>query len=115
MILHQIGHTIGFFHEHARPDRDKYIKILWHNLIRGREHIFRYHFFFMSYEATYSFHSNILGLKWGFHKESNIKAQVNDVVVADVSYCNLSFHTCDRICIKGPPVRDYHKISRPVR
>lgn len=27
MVLHMIGHTIGFIHEHMRPDRDKYISV----------------------------------------------------------------------------------------
>ncbi len=31
-IQHELMHVLGFFHEHNRADRDKFVKILWKNV-----------------------------------------------------------------------------------
>ncbi|XP_030376364.1 dorsal-ventral patterning protein tolloid [Scaptodrosophila lebanonensis] len=40
IIIHELGHTIGFHHEHARDDRDKHIIINKANIMRGQEYNF---------------------------------------------------------------------------
>ncbi|EDO47591.1 predicted protein, partial [Nematostella vectensis] len=34
-VTHELMHTLGFYHEHTRPDRDKFVRILWDNIKPG--------------------------------------------------------------------------------
>ncbi|XP_033108743.1 uncharacterized protein LOC117110227 [Anneissia japonica] len=31
-VIHELGHSIGLYHEHNRPDRDEHITMLWQNV-----------------------------------------------------------------------------------
>ena len=36
-IVHEIGHAIGLFHEHTRPDRDNFVTVNLANVAQGKE------------------------------------------------------------------------------
>ena len=36
-IKHEMMHTLGFYHEHSRSDRDDFIKINWNNIVDGHQ------------------------------------------------------------------------------
>ena len=37
IVMHELIHVIGFFHEQSRTDRDDHVKIVWDNIIDGAE------------------------------------------------------------------------------
>lgn len=37
IVVHELGHVIGFWHEHTRPDRDDHVSIVRENIQPGRE------------------------------------------------------------------------------
>ncbi|XP_061589374.1 bone morphogenetic protein 1-like isoform X2 [Cololabis saira] len=40
IVVHELGHVIGFWHEHTRPDRDKHVSIIRDNIQQGQEYNF---------------------------------------------------------------------------
>ena len=42
IVVHELGHVIGFWHEHTRPDRDHHVAIIRDNIQPG-ERRFRRH------------------------------------------------------------------------
>ncbi|XP_031835041.1 tolloid-like protein 1 tolkin [Nomia melanderi] len=40
IVVHELGHVVGFWHEHTRPDRDRHVQIFRDNIMSGQEYNF---------------------------------------------------------------------------
>ncbi|XP_023245166.1 tolloid-like protein 2 [Copidosoma floridanum] len=40
IVVHELGHVVGFWHEHTRPDRDRHVQIIRDNIMTGQEYNF---------------------------------------------------------------------------
>jgi len=40
IVMHELMHASGFWHEQSRADRDSYVRILWDNIMTGMEYNF---------------------------------------------------------------------------
>jgi hypothetical protein len=38
IVVHELGHVVGFWHEHTRPDRDEFVDIYLKNIQKGQFH-----------------------------------------------------------------------------
>uniref|UniRef100_A0A1B6ECD0 Metalloendopeptidase n=2 Tax=Clastoptera arizonana TaxID=38151 RepID=A0A1B6ECD0_9HEMI len=43
IVVHELGHSMGFWHEMNRPDRDDWIYVYWQNIIKGFSSAFATH------------------------------------------------------------------------
>lgn len=69
VVVHEILHALGFYHEQSRPDRDEYIKIKWDNIQESKKYAYfkfgfealplgPYDYFSIMHYSAYSFSKN---------------------------------------------------------
>uniref|UniRef100_A0A0N4ZMT1 Metalloendopeptidase n=1 Tax=Parastrongyloides trichosuri TaxID=131310 RepID=A0A0N4ZMT1_PARTI len=88
IIIHELLHVIGLWHEHMRFDRDKYIKVIWKNIDKGHEIQFAKisPSLFPTFNLPYDYHSIMHYNQNAFTKNKNFislapyQARYNDVI-----------------------------------
>lgn len=82
--IHEIGHTVGLWHEQSRADRDTFVTIDWTNILDGYEHNFDQHITDGTDLGTYDYGSIMHYPKDAFAKDSTkptiIPAQAGAVI-----------------------------------
>lgn len=72
VILHELTHVLGFYHEHQRPDRDNYITILMDNVKSKLTHQFQ-KLEFDTYGMEYDFGSIMHYSLYQFSRGGDLK------------------------------------------
>lgn len=68
ITAHELGHTIGLWHEQSRQDRDQYIKIIWDNIEKDHQFNFDQHLTDGMDYGPYNYDSVMHYSAYGFSK-----------------------------------------------
>ncbi|XP_023232103.1 astacin-like metalloprotease toxin 4 [Centruroides sculpturatus] len=104
-MAHELGHAIGFYHEHNRSDRDDYLNIFWINIMQNMKPQFKK--LFPTENVLYdefNYRSIMLYGETAFSKNpikfKTMVAKKEDVTLRDVH---------DK---QGPDESDYYRINK---
>lgn len=89
IVVHELGHVVGFWHEHTRPDRENHVVIEKSNILNGQE----YNFNKLSDDDV-----NSLGLPYDYHSimhyARNTFSKCKDILSLPLP---VSCHVCVRV------------------
>ncbi|XP_022085336.1 protein SpAN-like isoform X2 [Acanthaster planci] len=113
VLIHELFHALGRYHEHTRPDRDHFVTVQWDNVLDGQAHNFEKHTSddFITFGIPYDYESIMHYGRSFFAKDKSqptltlIDTKYNDKVgkqkqlsPSDVLYVNKLYE-----CYEGEP------------
>ena len=81
VILHQFMHSIGFYHEHVRPDRNNYVKIHPNCVQNGRNNNFNIQKTSLTFGLTYDAKTVMHYTSTDFSNSKNCKTITSVVMI----------------------------------
>ncbi|KAL4706855.1 hypothetical protein ACJJTC_010089 [Scirpophaga incertulas] len=116
-VLHELLHTLGFYHMQSSADRDDNVKIIWENVNQQHWHNFRKYNvsavsdFDVGYDYSSVMHYNrrafsingkstIVPKQCGAQIGQRIRLSVKDIEKLNLMYCHMNDDEDDKITIK---------------
>ncbi|XP_038063660.1 protein SpAN-like isoform X2 [Patiria miniata] len=121
VLMHELFHAMGRYHEHTRPDRDQFVTILYGNIKEDQEHNFEKHSSadFLTYGIKYDYESIMHYGTSFFAKSSGPTLEVKDPLFANKIGKQKDFSTRDILylnnmyqCYNGDPSPCEHRGAR---
>ena len=86
IIIHEIGHALGLWHEQSRPDRDRYVQVLYDNIEHNKRSNFEKR---NSYEVDYHGATYDYGSVMHYRRNAFSRNTLNTIVVTNNVEYNL--------------------------
>ncbi|MEL6256282.1 MAG: zinc-dependent metalloprotease [Bacteroidota bacterium] len=113
-VIHEIIHSLGFWHEHQRPDRDEFIDINFDNIqndfkhnftIRNGDIITPYDFTSIMHYSPRAFNinSNIAVIEGKNGEQIGSQGALTEIDIADINYYYPKKLDCDSLYSLFPP------------
>lgn len=110
-VLHEIGHTVGLFHEHARSDRDDYVTIDFNNIKRNQWHNYQKYSVLGEHGldfGTFDFYSIMmypsLGMEFAVDDKIPVMTKKNGAYINEYQRDYLSYGDVEGVqLLYGPP------------
>ncbi|MEQ2207090.1 hypothetical protein XENOCAPTIV_007120 [Xenoophorus captivus] len=97
IVVHEIGHVIGFWHEHTRPDRDEHVSIVRDNIQPGTKPLSSVSQIILNFTSMDLYRSHLcwydnVEVRDGFWRKAPLKGLLDACfIISEFSACTCCF------------------------